>query len=282
MAELLPHAFGPDEPRAVAGGRLPAVPARLASWRGRGTVFVHPDMRRRPAGLDRLLGPLRRAESGDEPGILEEAPTWDDPRTAVDWGRARTTRVVVVDADGQTYWAGEGEPRRGGRRGTVSGVRRTARGNAGRDAVARLANEGGLSGDVRGGRRHPHQARRGQRSPTRRSTGWSTRTPKGVVADEQMSALAMAILLRGMTGAEIARWTAAMIASGERLDLSARAPADRRQALHRRRRRQDHAAAHPAGRGLRRRRAAAVRPRPRAHRRHARQARVDPGLAGRR
>jgi thymidine phosphorylase len=44
---------------------------------------------------------------------------------------------------------------------------------------------------------------------------------KGVVADEQMSALAMAILLNGMTGAEIARWTAAMIASGERLDLSA-------------------------------------------------------------
>ncbi|MDI1459968.1 thymidine phosphorylase [Catellatospora sp. KI3] len=43
---------------------------------------------------------------------------------------------------------------------------------------------------------------------------------RGHVADEQMSALAMAILLRGMTDAEIARWTAAMIASGERLDLS--------------------------------------------------------------
>src|SRR5215813_8918537 len=43
---------------------------------------------------------------------------------------------------------------------------------------------------------------------------------RGVVADEQMSALAMAILLRGMTPAEIARFTAAMIASGERLDLS--------------------------------------------------------------
>jgi thymidine phosphorylase len=43
---------------------------------------------------------------------------------------------------------------------------------------------------------------------------------RGVVADEQMSALAMAILLRGMDGREIARWTAAMIASGERLDLS--------------------------------------------------------------
>ncbi|WP_347403649.1 thymidine phosphorylase [Solwaraspora sp. WMMD406] len=43
---------------------------------------------------------------------------------------------------------------------------------------------------------------------------------RGDVADEQMSALAMAILLRGMTAGEIARWTAAMIASGERLDLS--------------------------------------------------------------
>ncbi len=43
---------------------------------------------------------------------------------------------------------------------------------------------------------------------------------RGAVADEQMSALAMAILLRGMTANEIATWTAAMIASGERLDLS--------------------------------------------------------------
>jgi thymidine phosphorylase len=43
---------------------------------------------------------------------------------------------------------------------------------------------------------------------------------RGTVADEQMSALAMAILLRGMTPPEIARWTAAMIDSGERLDLS--------------------------------------------------------------
>jgi len=43
---------------------------------------------------------------------------------------------------------------------------------------------------------------------------------RGEVADEQMSALAMAILLRGMTAAEIARWTDAMIASGSCLDLS--------------------------------------------------------------
>jgi thymidine phosphorylase len=40
------------------------------------------------------------------------------------------------------------------------------------------------------------------------------------VAEEQMSALLMAILLNGMTGAEIAAWTTAMINSGIRLDLS--------------------------------------------------------------
>ena len=40
---------------------------------------------------------------------------------------------------------------------------------------------------------------------------------RGEVADEQMSALAMAIFLRGMTPAETARWTRAMIDSGERL-----------------------------------------------------------------
>ena len=43
---------------------------------------------------------------------------------------------------------------------------------------------------------------------------------RGVVADEQMAALAMAVLLNGMTRREVARWTAAMIATGERLDFS--------------------------------------------------------------
>lgn len=42
----------------------------------------------------------------------------------------------------------------------------------------------------------------------------------GVVRDEQMSALAMAILLNGMVPREISRWTEAMIASGERMDFS--------------------------------------------------------------
>src|SRR5450756_591155 len=43
---------------------------------------------------------------------------------------------------------------------------------------------------------------------------------RGLVAEEQMSSLAMAILLNGMNRREISRWTAAMIASGDRMDLS--------------------------------------------------------------
>jgi len=43
---------------------------------------------------------------------------------------------------------------------------------------------------------------------------------RGVVAEEQMAALAMAIYLNGMEPEEIARWTDAMIRTGERLDFS--------------------------------------------------------------
>ena len=42
----------------------------------------------------------------------------------------------------------------------------------------------------------------------------------GRIADEQMSALLMAIFLRGMDYGEIARWTAAMVASGERMNFT--------------------------------------------------------------
>jgi thymidine phosphorylase len=44
---------------------------------------------------------------------------------------------------------------------------------------------------------------------------------RGAVADEQMSALLMAILLNGMNSREISRWTNAMINSGERMEWSA-------------------------------------------------------------
>ena len=43
---------------------------------------------------------------------------------------------------------------------------------------------------------------------------------RGAVADEQMAALAMAILLNGMNSREISRWTNAMINSGERMNWS--------------------------------------------------------------
>ena len=43
---------------------------------------------------------------------------------------------------------------------------------------------------------------------------------RGAVADEQMSALAMAIAFQGLEPEELQRWTDAMIASGERLDFS--------------------------------------------------------------
>ncbi len=43
---------------------------------------------------------------------------------------------------------------------------------------------------------------------------------RGVVADEQMAALAMAIFINGMERPEIARWTDAMIRSGETMDFS--------------------------------------------------------------
>ena len=53
---------------------------------------------------------------------------------------------------------------------------------------------------------------------------------RGDVHAEQMSALAMAILLRGMNRREIARWTDAMIRSGERIDFSLIGSESRRSA----------------------------------------------------
>jgi cytidine deaminase len=100
MRDLLPHAFGADD--------LDRPPSRLREHHGRGTVFVHPDM----AGGDRVwTGYWERSSGADgEPaGILEEAPNWPRAEDAVAWGRARTPRVVVVDAEGATFWAGTGD-----------------------------------------------------------------------------------------------------------------------------------------------------------------------------
>jgi cytidine deaminase len=110
MAQLLPHAFGPDDLDLVGVGPDPVqVPARVREYQGRGTVFVHPDR----AGGQEVWTAYWERSSGPEDrerGILEEAPTWLDTESAVSWGLARTPRVVVVGADGALAWAGVTEP----------------------------------------------------------------------------------------------------------------------------------------------------------------------------
>jgi cytidine deaminase len=104
MEALLPGAFE----AADLGRAVPAIPGRLLAFRGKGTVFVHPDV----AGGQRVWTGYWERSTGtgdDPPGILEEAPTWPSAAEAVAWGRARTPRVVVVDADGTTSWAGVGD-----------------------------------------------------------------------------------------------------------------------------------------------------------------------------
>ncbi len=65
------------------------------------------------------------------------------------------------------------------------------------------------------------RAKRDGQALTREQIDWVVDAyTRDVVADEQMSALAMAIFLNGMERREIAEWTNAMIASGERMDFS--------------------------------------------------------------
>ncbi len=109
---------------------------------------------------------------------------------------------------------------------------------------------------------------------------------RGVIAEEQMAALNMAILLNGMDRAEISRWTSAMIASGERMDFSSLTRPDggtegyQRQALHRWGRGQNHAAAGTARCRVRRRGSTALRPRAGPHGRNVGQTGSHPGVAG--
>ena len=116
LSELLPRAFGPDDIEKVTGATpVPEVPAPLARWRGRGTVFVHPDL---SGGTQVWTGYWERSggssDVGDaQTGVLEEGPNFLTAGAAVAWGRLRTPRIVVVDADGALSWAGEGVPPEG-------------------------------------------------------------------------------------------------------------------------------------------------------------------------
>ncbi len=61
-----------------------------------------------------------------------------------------------------------------------------------------------------------------ERALTDAEIGWLFRAYlAGEIADEQMAALLMAIYFNGLDGPELRAWTGEMIASGERLDLSA-------------------------------------------------------------
>src|SRR5690242_9964598 len=111
MVSLLPYAFDDSDlsrsPLRMAA-TITAVPASLALHVGTGTVFVHPDV----AGGRQIWTAYWERSSGADPnepaGILEEGPSWERPEEAVAWGRARTSRVIVVDATGTTAWAGTG------------------------------------------------------------------------------------------------------------------------------------------------------------------------------
>ncbi len=113
MDELLPRAFGPDDLDKVNGpAAVPSVPERLARYRGRGTVFVHPDL----AGGEQVWTAYWERSGGssdagdEEKGVLEEGPNFPTTAGAIAWAEVRTPRIVVVDADGGLSWAGDGEP----------------------------------------------------------------------------------------------------------------------------------------------------------------------------
>jgi len=108
MASLLPYAFDDADLSRVPRRPSLGVPASLALQVGTGTVFVHPDV----AGGRQIWTAYWERSSGVDPteptGILEEGPSWERVEDAVAWGRARTPRVLVVDASGATTWAGNG------------------------------------------------------------------------------------------------------------------------------------------------------------------------------
>jgi cytidine deaminase len=116
MADLLPHAFDEIDlgrvgrPAAEAAADPGArVSAGLSGSVGSGTVFLHPDV---AGGQQVWTGYWSAGRPGDPQGsasIIEEGPVWPDAAAGVAWGRARTPRVVVVDGQGRTYWAGAGE-----------------------------------------------------------------------------------------------------------------------------------------------------------------------------
>src|SRR4051794_11806095 len=87
-----PGAPGPADMDKVTGATpVPEVPTALAKWRGRGTVFVHPDL----AGGEQVWTAYWERSGGSsdardaEKGVLEEGPHFPTAAEAVEWGRVR-------------------------------------------------------------------------------------------------------------------------------------------------------------------------------------------------
>jgi cytidine deaminase len=144
MSELLPYAFDErdlersDTPADVTPHQARPAPTaepapHLRDMIGLGTVFVHPDNvagtrmwtgywdgssgQRADASdraADRAAGAApaeagQRASAEQRAGsILDEAPSRTAAADVIAWGLARTRRVIVVDAEGEMFWAGEG------------------------------------------------------------------------------------------------------------------------------------------------------------------------------
>jgi cytidine deaminase len=111
MADLLPHAFDDVDLGKVGQPSVDStsrVPGALSNRVGSGTAFLHPDV---AGGQQVWTGYWSAGRPGDPEGsasVIEEGPVWPDAGSAVAWGRARTPRVVVIDGEGHTYWAGAG------------------------------------------------------------------------------------------------------------------------------------------------------------------------------
>jgi cytidine deaminase len=103
LAELLPYAFDAGELNRSDPTAEPA--PHLRDMLGRGTVFVHPDT----VGGARVWTAYWDGSTGvGHSAILDEAPSRTDASDMIAWGLARTRRVIVVDAEGEMFWAGEG------------------------------------------------------------------------------------------------------------------------------------------------------------------------------
>ncbi len=105
LAELLPYAFDVGDLASVPSVAEPA--PHLRDMIGRGTVFVHPDTVD-GARVWTAYWDGSSSFSDEQRTILDEAPSRVNASDVIAWGLARTRRVIVIDAEGETFWAGEG------------------------------------------------------------------------------------------------------------------------------------------------------------------------------